>query len=184
MKTLIYLLLAAPGLTFGMGPSVALAQDRPDEARPGQPSSQLPAGTVPRYLVTYFHSQGGLAGARSASIVSITNQSPVICTVAVDWKNQGGGVACGTSLTIGPGVDVDFCTRNLPNSITLCNSTCPGGGLVFNEGSAVVGSSTALGCDKIAVSARTFYASVITDFPPTAITDAKVVKYGFGNSGD
>lgn len=186
MKTSTYCLLAAAALTFGMPASDALAQDRPDEARPGQLQlgPQLPAGTAARYRVTYANSQTRVAALRSASIVSITNQSTVTCRVAVDWNFGAGGIACSANLVITPGMTADFCTRPIPGAITSCNSTCPGAGLTFFEGNATVGSSTIAGCEKIAVSARTVYTASTTDSPVSAITDAKVVKIGSGNIGD
>jgi hypothetical protein len=184
MKTSTYLLLVAAALTFGLPASDALAQNRPDEARPGPKQlSLLPSGTVPRYLVTFFRSVTADPALRTASIVSITNQSPVDCQVAVDWKLGFGGVVCGTNLVIGPGVQADFCSRTVPDGITTCNSTCSPS-LVFDEGSAIVGSATTTGCGNIAVSARTYYTASTTDSPVSAITDPKVVKFGFGNSGD
>ena len=118
--------------------------------------------------------------------ISIKNQWSKDCTVAVDWKAGGGAVVCGTSITIRPGVQADFCTRPIPGAITSCNSTCPGGGLTANEGSATVGSDDVglgFGCD-IAVSARTVYTASINDAPISAITDAKVVRAGDRNVGD
>ena len=50
--------------------------------------------------------------------------------------------------------------------------------------SAVVGSATTTGCDRIEVSARTVYTGATTDSPVSAITDAKVVKINLGNIGD
>lgn len=187
MRISTYVLLAAAALTFGMGPSGVLADDRPDEGR-GQLSPNLPAGSVARYRVTYFNSQTAAPGLRSVSIVSITNQAAVTCRVSVDWKIGFGGVACGTNTVLAPGDTADFCTRPIPVGITACNSTCPGAGLTFTEGNAIVGSSasagTNIGCEKIAVSARTVYTGSVSDSPVSAITDAAVVRFGFGNNGD
>ncbi len=195
MKEVTYLLLIAAALTFGMpGPSSS-AQGRPganaaDEFTPDEdgPSSlatpQLPAGTLARYRVTYFSSQTGVAALRSASMVSITNHNTANCTVAVDWKIGLGGVVCGTSFVLTPGATADFCTRTVPNGVTACNSTCAAPGLTNHEGSAIVGSSTIAGCDRIAVSARTVYTQTTTDSPVSAITDAKVVRISAGNTGD
>jgi hypothetical protein len=182
MKTSTFFLLVA-ALTFGMPPSNALAQDSAGEARPPPPSGRLfHLNQVPRYLVTYFNSQTASVGLRSASIVSITNQSSVSCRVFVDWKLEDGQLECGDELSIGPGVEVDFCTRAIPTAITKCNSICSPN-LIFSEGYAIVGSTKA-GCKKIAVSSRTVYTAYPADIPVFGITDAKVVRSGSGNIGD
>lgn len=146
----------------------------------------LPAGTVARYRITYAISTTSVTALRSVSIASITNQSPVTCTVAVDWRVGFGGVACSTSISLGPGSTADFCTRPIPGFLTTCNSTCPGATGATFEGNAIVGSSTTTGCQRIAVSARTVYTASTSDSPISAITDAKVVKIGTGtgNIGD
>lgn len=186
MKTATFILLAAAALTLGMGASDALAQD---DAGAGQLSAsppQLPVGTVARYRVTFFKSTTTTAALRTASIVSATNANLTggpSCTVAVDWRTGGTSNACSTNIVIAPGATLDFCSRTIPTGITTCNSTCSPS-LTFNEGSAVIGSSTTTGCEKIALSARTVYTSSTTDSPVSAITDAKIVRWGFGNSGD
>lgn len=187
MRTSTHALLAVAALTFGMGPPAVLAEDLADQGQ-GIGSPRLPIGSVARYRVTYFNSQTVTTALRSVSIVSITNQANVNCRVSVDWKIGFGGIACGTNIVLLPGQTSDFCTRPIPNGITVCNSTCPGAGLTNTEGNAIVGSSVSaganLGCEKIAVSARTVYTAAISDSPISAITDAKVVRYGFGNIGD
>ncbi|MCI0736047.1 MAG: hypothetical protein L0Y50_07220 [Beijerinckiaceae bacterium] len=182
MKTSVFLFSMAAALAIGMGATDALGQDRPDQGEVGRLSPQPPAGTVARYRVTYFYSNTSANPPRSVSIVSITNQSAVTCRVAVDWKIGFGGVACATNLLLGAGNTADFCTRSIPVGITACNSTCPG--LNFTEGSAIVASSTTTTCDRIAVSARTVYTGSTSDAAISAITDAKVVRFGFGNIGD
>jgi hypothetical protein len=189
MKTSTYLLLAAAALTFGMPPSGALAQDPADDApRSGQVAPNfvapiLPAGTVARYRVTFFKSNTSVTALRTASIVSITNGNSGSCKVAVDWRTGGTASSCVTSLVIGPGSTQDFCSRTIPSGITTCNGTCfPS--LTFNEGSAVVGSATTPGCEKIELSARTVYTASTSDSPVSAITDANVVKYNQPNIGD
>lgn len=185
MKTATFILLLAAALTFGMGAPSAVAQNRPDEGG-GKVSPQLPVGVTARYRVTYFYSNTNVSfPPRNASIVSVTNQNTVSCTVAVDWRFGSGPLACGTSAVVGPGATFDFCTRTLPFNVVACNSTCPAPGLTFVEGSAVVGSSTATtGCEKIAVSARTVYTGATADTSISAITDAKVVRVDLGNRGD
>jgi hypothetical protein len=187
MKTPVYLLLVAAALTFGMPATEALAQDRPDDAgRAGaspQASPALPVGTTARYRVTFFKSNTTVTALRTASIVSITNGNTASCLAAVDWRTGGTATSCTSSLVIGPGSTLDFCSRTIPSGITTCNATCfPS--LTFNEGSAVVGSATTLGCERIQLSARTVYTATTTDSPVSAITDANVVRFPFGNNGD
>lgn len=186
MKSSTFVLLMAGALTLGMPATEAFAQNRPDAGASPEVSPALPIGTTARYRVTYFYSNTNAAfPPRNASIVSITNQNTVSCTIAVDWRFGTGALACGTSAVVGPGATFDFCTRTLPFNVVACNSTCPGAGLTFTEGSAVVGSSTATtGCDRIAVSARTVYTGTTTDTSVSAITDAKVVRINAGNIGD
>lgn len=187
MKSSTFVLLVAGAFTLGMPATEAFAQNRPDAGASPEVSPALPVGTTARYRVTYFYSNTNAAfPPRNASIVSITNQNTVSCTVAVDWRfGTGGGLVCGTSLVLGPGSTADFCTRTLPFNIVACNSTCPAPGLTFTEGNAIVGSSTATtGCDRIAVSARTVYTGATTDTSVSAITDAKVVRINAGNIGD
>jgi hypothetical protein len=189
VRTATYLLLVAAALTFGMPPFGAVAEDRADDApsqaaRSGQIAPNLlPAGTVARYRVTYFKSNTAVIALRSASIVSITNGNSGSCKVAVDWRTGGTVSSCTSSLVIGPGSTQDFCSRTIPGGITTCNATCSPS-LTFNEGSAVVGSATTTGCERIELSARTVYTASTTDSPVSAITDAKVVRYNFPNIGD
>jgi hypothetical protein len=180
MKASTYFLLAAAALACGMGAS-AFAQDDTPTGRAVNPA--LPAGTVARYLVTYMKSNTATTALRTATIISVTNQSSSTCKVAVDWKVGGTSTACTTTLSLSPGSELDFCSRTIPDGITTCNATCSPS-LTFNEGNAVVGSSTTTGCEKIALSARTVYTSSTSDSPVNGITDAKIVKFGAGNIGD
>ena len=189
MKNLVFLWLVAAALTFEMSPSNAFAQDGVDQIGPSRLlSARLPdAAAAPfSYRVTYFNSQTGTTALRSASIISITNQSKESCTVDVQWLAGGGAVVCSTSLTVAAGVQLDFCTRPIPKGITVCNSICPGAGLTDHEGTAGVGAEDLAGqfnC-PIAVSARTVYTASTTDAPISAITDAKIVRSGGFNNGD
>jgi hypothetical protein len=179
---LAYLWLAAAVVAIGGLPSGALAQgaDADDEAFE-RSAPQLPVGTVPRYRATYFKSNTASSTLRTASIVSATNQSGITCLIAVDWRTGGTATSLSQSLSVGPRAQVDFCTRAIPSGITTCNAT---GALTFNEGNAVVGSSTTIGCERTAISARAVYTGSTTDAPVSAITDAKVVRIGLGNIGD
>lgn len=135
-----------------------------------------------RYRVTYYRSNTTLP-IRSASVVSVTNQSNVTCSVAVTWKNQAGTNICALNIAVPAEGHRDFCTRPIPGLTTLCDATCVPA-LNAHEGSAIVGSSSTTGCEKIAVSARTIYTSTSNDSPVDAITDAKIVRMNAGNSGD
>ena len=166
-------------------PSASQAQQLEDRGNAAITSSlRLAPGTIARYRVTYFRSSTTTPALRSASVVSVTNHNSATCTVSIDWNFGAGGTVCTTTLAIAPGNQLDFCSRSIPGGTTVCNSTCPGAGLTAHEGSAIVGSSTTVGCDRIALSARTIYTSTTTDAPIDAITDAKVVRIGAGNSGD
>ena len=71
----------------------ALAQQAPDKPAPGARASvaqALPVGHVARYRVTYMSSQTNTAN-RSATVVSITNQSAGNCSTSVDWRVGLGG---------------------------------------------------------------------------------------------
>jgi len=137
--------------------------------------------TTPRYLVTYMNSQTG-GSIRSATVVSVTNQTTTTCRVAVSYfkgfTNDSNPV-CSTSFSIPSRFTVDYCSRNLPGTLTTCNSTC-GPPLTFDEGRAIVAST----CRDIGVSARVYYTSGDADNRVDAITDSKVVRYGQRNNGD
>jgi hypothetical protein len=136
---------------------------------------------IPRYLVTYMKSQtpGKL---RSATVVSIANQSTRPNVVAVSWFN---GLTPNTSpvglrvLVIPPDFTVNLGSRDLPVELTaLIAVSNPQ--LLFNDGRAIVSSSQ----PEIGVSARVYYTSGDRDEELHAITDSKVVKFGEGNNGD
>jgi len=140
---------------------------------------ELPS--TPRYLVTYMNSQTG-GRLRSATIVSVTNQSDKINRVYVSWFK---GFSANTSpvgvsaMAIPPDYTADFGSRNLPGELTVVNSV-PNPELVFDEGRAIVSSMW----PEIGVSARVCYTSDDNDLDLLAITDSKVVKFGRGNRGD
>jgi hypothetical protein len=138
------------------------------------------------YRVTYWRSDPvpvTAPGTGSASIVSVTNQSAATCTVRVSWLRPDATVACSQGLVIPPGNHRDFCTQPVPAATTICDATCATLGVAPHEGSAIVGVGTSV-CSTIAVSARTIYTQTASGTPVSAITDAKVVRYGGGNNGD
>jgi hypothetical protein len=183
MKALTYFMLAAAALACGMGATAFAQDDTPTRSSVTSVTPALPAGTVARYLVTYMKSNTATTALRTATIISVTNQSSSTCRVAVDWKVGGTSTVCTTTLSLSPRSELDFCSRTIPDGITTCNATCSPS-LTFKEGKAVVGSSTTTGCEKIALSARTVYTSSTSDSPVNGITDAKIVKFGAGNIGD
>lgn len=201
MKTLIWSLIFSLALV-GNSMNVAWAQqpdedDGPDQAReeqlkfldeptslspiespfelPTGPILTTPTGFVRRYLVTYMKSRDN----RSATVVTVTNQSKATCRVRVEWQvGFSTGNVCATTLALAPGFTADFCSRGLNSALTTCNSTC-NPELDFHEGKAYVTSA----CSQIGVSARVYYTQN-RDTQVEAITDSKVVKASSGNNGD
>lgn len=137
--------------------------------------------SIPRYLVTYMNSQAR-GRIRSATVVSVTNQSDKINRVFVSYfkgfsdNTSPVGV---TAFAIPPDFTVDFSSRNLPGELTVCNSVC-NPELVFDEGRAIVSSMW----PEIGVSSRVYYTSGDKDENLLSITDSKIVIFGKGNHGD
>lgn len=137
--------------------------------------------TTPRYLVTYMNSQTG-SRVRSATAVSVTNQTNTTCRVTVSYfkgLTNDSSPVCSSQFSIPSRFTIDYCSRNLPTSVTTCNSTC-NPELTFDEGRAIVAST----CRDIGVSARVYYTSGDGDEAVEAITDSKIVRYGQRNNGD
>jgi hypothetical protein len=135
----------------------------------------------PRYLVTYMNSQTG-GRTRSATVVTVTNQSSSSCRVAVSYFlgfSSNANPVCSTSFAITPDFTIDFCSRNLPGEVTVCNSICAPE-LTLDEGRAIVSST----CKEIGVSSRVYYTSGNNDEQITGVTDSKIVRFGQGNNGD
>jgi len=137
---------------------------------------------IPRYLVTYMNSQTANDAMRSATVVSVTNQSKLINRVFVtffkgftDDSSPVGTVA----FAIPPQFTVDFASRHLPGELTVTNAV-PNPELTFDEGRAIVSSMW----PEIGVSARVYYTAGDRDERLHAVTDSKVVVYGEGNRGD
>jgi hypothetical protein len=136
---------------------------------------------VPRYLVTYMNSQTG-GRIRSATVVSVTNQSAQTNLVSVSYFkgfSDNTSPVCVTSFPIPPDFTVDFSSRNLPGELTVCNSVC-NPELVFDEGRAIVSSRL----PEIGVSSRVYYTAGEQDLELLSITDSKIVAFGRGNRGD
>jgi hypothetical protein len=138
--------------------------------------------SVPRYLVTYMNSQTANNAMRSATVVSVTNQSRLINRVSVTffkgWSDDSSPVGT-AAFAIPPQYTVDFASRNLPGELTVTNAV-PNPELTSDEGRAIVSSLW----PEIGVSARVYYTAGDRDETLHAITDSKVVVYGARNSGD
>lgn len=151
-----------------------------------QELEQLPniAGipSVPRYLVTYMNSQTANNTLRSATVVSVTNQSNLINRVFVTFFKgfTDDSSPVGTAaFAIPPQFTVDFASRSLPGEITVTNAV-PNPELTFDEGRAVVSSMWR----EIGVSARVYYTAGDRDERLLTVTDSKIVVYGAANNGD
>jgi hypothetical protein len=137
---------------------------------------------IPRYLVTYMNSQTANEAMRSATVVSVTNQSKLTNRVFVTFFKgfTDDSSPVGTaSFSIPPQFTIDFASRHLPGELTVTNAV-PNPELTFDEGRAIVSSMW----PEIGVSARVYYTAGDGDERLHAVTDSKVVVYGEGNSGD
>lgn len=149
------------------------------EALPGIVGMQM----RPRYLVTYMNSQTRDNGKRSATIVSVTNQSNSTIKVCVTFFKglTDDSSPVGTAVYAIPAQwTIDFGSRRLPNVEWTCVNAWPTPELTYDEGRAIVSSTR----PEIGVSARVYYTAGEEDERLLAITDSKVVVYGQGNSGD
>ncbi len=136
----------------------------------------------PRYLVTYMKSNTADDATRTATVVTVTNQSNLINRVFVtffkgltDDSSPVGAVA----FAVPPQNTIDFGSRSLPTSLTTVNGV-PDPELTLDEGRAIVSSMW----PEIGVSARIYYTEGERDERLLAITDSKVVVYGGRNKGD
>jgi hypothetical protein len=143
---------------------------------------QVAVGQVPRYVATYMASQTG-PSPRSATVISITNNSSSVCGTSVDWKVGFGGVSCTTTLSLAPGQTGEHCSRSLNSGLAICNATCSPE-LTAIEGNAIIGSTSGTPCAAIAVSARTFYTTGTSDLTLNGVSDTNLVRVASGNNGD
>jgi hypothetical protein len=186
-KFILFALLASGGTAGAFSTAFGQAADdavgRPEtQALSQELTSRMHALHLPRYIATYMNSQTR-DPQRSATVVSITNDSSSTCESSVDWKIGFGGVACTTTLILNPGETGDHCSRSIPSTLTVCNVTCSPE-LTFDEGNAIIGSTRASPCTAIAVSARTYYTTGTSDENLNAITDARIVRIGDGKDGN
>jgi hypothetical protein len=142
-----------------------------------------------RYLVTYVSSSTHTA-IRSATVVTVVNQSDRACGVEVEWfvSPNPATPVCTRNILVDPGQAVQFCSRPLPNSITADCEVCLDQPLTSqNQGKAIVSSSIGFPCSLIAVEARVYYTTGSEkegDTAISAISNSKVVFFGEGNLGD
>ena len=191
MRRLVCLLFVA---VLIQTPSHIQAQQRPEQLPDGSDAPQLsdeiddkvPVGQTARYIVTYMNSQT-TSGFRSATVVSVTNNSPVTCSVSADWFiGFAAAIQCTTTISIAPGVTADLCSRAVPGGVTVCNSTCAPP-LNNHEGKARVASTADANgrCADIAVEARVYYLlGTITDTGVAAVSNPNIVRVSEGNSGN
>lgn len=139
---------------------------------------------VQRYLVTYLKSLTDVP--RSATVITVTNQSTEPCDVKIDWFKgfEPDTPACTTTAVVDVGITHDFCSRELLSNITTCNSTCDPE-LTVTEGKAIVSSSLSRACSPIGVESRVYYTTGETsDTGVAAVSNPKIVRAGVGNRGD
>jgi hypothetical protein len=150
------------------------------------------AQEVNRYLVTYVRSQSDTP-IRSATVVTVVNQSSRDCEVRVKWflDNAPKDSVCNESASVSSGTARQFCSRNLPLSITRCTDICTPeltSSVIGNQGKAIVSSSAELEdtieCSLLGVEARVYYTTGENDTALSAISNSKVVFFGEGNLGD
>jgi hypothetical protein len=129
-----------------------------------------------RYLVTYMSSDTSSPN-RSATVVTVTNQSNKSCDVKVTWFKgfTPDTPVCTTTTKVASGVTHDFCSRSLPQDITACNSICDPE-LTFDEGKAIVSSSKSNDCDDIGVESRVYYTTGGADTEVAAVSNPKIVR--------
>jgi hypothetical protein len=160
---------------------IALAQQSDDGGAPRNRSrphleANAPEPLIDRYLVTYLKSRTDAP--RSATVVTVINQSKQSCSVKVNWFAgfQPDTAACTSAEVLNPGVSHDFCSRDVLSNITTCNTICDPE-LTFIEGKATVSSSASEECSSIAVDARVYYTTGdLNDTGVAAVSNPKVVR--------
>jgi hypothetical protein len=148
----------------------------------------------PRYRITFIKTQGDsgpAADTRSATVVTVVNQSNASCTVRVAWFRQNGTSVCtGSQVNVNAGGAAQICSRNLPAWISACNAGgfCPTKTLLDStNGAALNGTAVvATSCDLMAVEARVYYTgnSAVGDNAVSAVSNSRVVFIGEANLGD
>jgi hypothetical protein len=147
-----------------------------------------------RYLVTYVRSSATSAAIRSATVITVINQSSSDCNVQVEWfvsPPPSLDRLCTNNFVLHPGSALQVCSRSLPGSIAVCGDVCsPQLTAQNHQGKAIVSSSEGFQCSLIAVDARVYFTtggagpSPANDTAILAISNSKVVFAGEGNLGD
>jgi hypothetical protein len=140
--------------------------------------------TIQRYLVTYVKSRTDPP--QSATVLTVINQSSEACEVRVGWFSgfEPEASVCTTTAVISPGVAHDFCSRELLEHITTCNSICDPE-LSFVEGKAHILSSAGKACSRLGIDARVYYTTgEATDMGVAAVSNPTIVSGSEGNRGD
>lgn len=158
--------------------TVSLAQSADGSTAEIKPLGLLDATATlsPRYNIPYMHSGAGDALTRAATVVSITNLSGTRCDVQVQWfRGFLRTPVCTTTFAgLENNLTADFCSRSLPDAITVCNSTCDPE-LVMDEGRALVLSAEGP-CENLSIGARVYYTEGSNDETVMAISDSKVTR--------
>jgi len=165
--------------------TLALAQSKDGSGGAGGARSPDPVTPDHKEVarIVYMNSDTtSSASDRTATIVSITNQSSDPCEVSVDWTYaDGSSVVCTTVSTIVPGATHQHCTRAVPILVSTCQATCSPA-LTFHEGSGVV--SRLKTCkNTLAIDARLYHMGA-ADVPVQGIADLKVIQFGKKNKFD
>jgi hypothetical protein len=146
---------------------------------------------VPRYLIAEFQSVESLVG-NSATSILITNMSGRTCSYAVEFYDAKNLKVCTVRIRkVGPFETAYPCSRTMTNfvaaSCAVASHNC-NPALVFNAGKAIVYSSRAATCERMAVNATVINTSS-DDTTIASIHTPKIVKYSVAerprsNKGD
>jgi hypothetical protein len=182
---LAFLGLVGMSTAFGQRPAETSddKSDRPEISPQTIGPAAVPAGQTARYIATYVKSNT-TSGFRTATVVTVTNNSPVTCSVSVDWfAGFSTTASCTTNISLSSGHTADFCSRSVPSGVTTCNSTCSPE-QTFLEGRAQVASTAdAAGkCAALAVENRVYYLTGTTfDTGVAAVSNSKIIRIGESN---
>ena len=120
---------------------------------------------VARYLVTFIKSRT-TDTIRTATAVSVTNQTGQTCQVAIDWfQGFNPTPVCTTAFSLDAGFRLTSVPGSSPDPLTTCNATCAPE-LTFDEGKAVVSANCQAywgECARVLHQGPT-----ITQYPPSA----------------
>ena len=121
-----------------------------------------PVGETYRYAIPHFVSSTGGASTSSFAAVSIRNASKVTCTASVTFQYASGAAnVCVMTQSIPANESRVFCTRNGDLGFIGCQATCSPE-LTFQEGHALVSSTTGGACGAIQIDAQEFYVNAVS----------------------